>query len=181
MDWPDSDVFSEALADVPALELYEPAWQRRYLGIAAPLGDAIRAKYAGIALDMVWALFELRMHRDPAADPSRVWAELCERYLRIRPHPELAWWAVRGQLVGAPGYMLNYAVGAIVAADLRTRVRAVHGPFTEGDPGWHAWMSSRLYRFGLERPSRRVLEDFLGRPVSPQAFLDDLARAGVTP
>jgi hypothetical protein len=38
-------------------------------------------------------------------------------------------------------------------------------------------MSSRLYRFGLERPSRRVLEDFLGRPVSPRAFLDDLARA----
>jgi hypothetical protein len=37
-------------------------------------------------------------------------------------------------------------------------------------------MSSRLYRFGLERPSRRVLEDFLGHPVSPRAFLDDLAQ-----
>jgi hypothetical protein len=86
-------------------------------------------------LDMVWALFELRMHRDPAADPSQVWAELCERYLRIRPHPELAWWAVRGQLVGAPGYMLNYALGAIVTADLRARVKALHGPFAEGDPG----------------------------------------------
>ncbi len=177
MDWPDSDVFSEALADVPALELYEPTWQRRYLGIAAPLGAAIRAKYAGIVLDMAWALFELRMHRDPTADPSRVWAELGERYLRIRPHPELAWWAVRGQLVSSPGYMLSYAVGAIVAADLRARVKALHGPFTEGDPGWYAWISSRLYRFGLERPSRRVLEDFLGRPVSPRAFLDDLARA----
>ena len=175
-DWPDSDVFTEALADVPALELYEPAWQRRYLGVAAPLADAIRAKYAGIVLDMAWALFELRMHRDPAADPSRVWAEIAERYLRIRPHPELAWWAVRGQLVSAPGYMLSYAVGAVVAADLRARVKALHGPFAEGDLGWYAWMSSRLYRFGLERPSRRVLEDFLGRPVSPRAFLDDLAR-----
>jgi Zn-dependent M32 family carboxypeptidase len=72
--------------------------------------------------------------------------------------------------------MLSYAVGAIVAADLRARVKALHGPFSEGDPGWYAWMSSRLYRFGLERPSRRVLEDFLGRPVSPRAFLDDLAR-----
>ena len=51
-DWPDSDVFTEALADVPALELYEPAWQRRYLGVAAPLADAIRAKYAGIGLDI---------------------------------------------------------------------------------------------------------------------------------
>ena len=72
--------------------------------------------------------------------------------------------------------MLSYAVGAIVAADLRARVKALHGSFAEGDLGWYAWMSSRLYRFGLERHSRRVLEDFLGRPVSPRAFLDDLAR-----
>jgi Zn-dependent M32 family carboxypeptidase len=79
--------------------------------------------------------------------------------------------------VSASGYMLSYALGAIVAADLRARVKTLRGPFTEGDPGWYGWMSSRLYRFGLERPSRRVLEDFLGRPVSPRAFLDDLARA----
>jgi len=73
--------------------------------------------------------------------------------------------------------MLSYALGAIVAADLRARAKTLRGPYAEGDPGWYAWMSSRLYRFGLERPSRRVLEDFLGRPISPRAFLDDLARA----
>ena len=114
------------------------------------------------------------MHRDPAADPSRVWADIAERYLRIRPHPELAWWAVRGQLVSAPGYMLSYAVGAIVAADLRARVKALHGPFSEGDPGWYAWISSRLYRFGLERPPDASSRT--SSAVSPRAFLDDLAR-----
>jgi Carboxypeptidase Taq (M32) metallopeptidase len=181
MDWPDNDMFSEALADVPALELFEPEWQRRYLGVAVPLGDAIRAKYAGIVMDTAWALFELRMHRDPSADPNGVWAEITERYLRIRPHAELSWWAVRGQLISMPGYMLTYAIGAIVAADLRARVKELHGPFAEGDPTWYAWMSDRIYRFGLERPSRQVLEDVLGRPVSPRAFLDDLARAGPAP
>jgi hypothetical protein len=177
MDWPDNDMFSEALADVAALELFEPPWQRRYLGASVPLAEAIRAKYAGIVLDMAWGLFELRMHRNPGSDPSRVWTEITERYLRVRPHPELSWWAVRGQLVIQPGYMLSYAVGAIVAADLRARVKELHGPFAEGDPTWYAWMSDRIYRFGLERPSRQVLEDFLGRPVSPRALLDDLARA----
>jgi hypothetical protein len=39
----------------------------------------------------------------------------------------------------------------------------------------------RLYRFGLERPSQRVVEDFLGRPISPRALLDDLARARSAP
>jgi hypothetical protein len=181
LDWPDSDVFAEALADIVALEMFEPAWQRKYLGRSVPLADAIRAKYAGVVMDTAWALFEIRMHRDPGADPNRVWTEVTQRYLRIRPHPELSWWALRGQLITAPGYMVSYATGAIVAADLRARVKQAHGPYTEGDPTWYAWMSERLYRFGLERPSQRVVEDFLGRPISPRALLDDLARARSAP
>ena len=176
-DWPDSDILTEALADVAALEVYEPAWQQRYLGATAPIAAGIRARYAGIAMDVAWALFEVRVHREPERDPNEVWTEITGRYLRIEPHPELAWWAVRGQLVDAPGYMMNYAAGAILCADLRARLRELHGPVADGDPGWYARVSPRLYRFGLERSSQRVIEDFLGRPVSPRALLDDLARA----
>jgi hypothetical protein len=42
------------------------------------------------------------------------WTRLTRDYLRIRPHPELSWWAMRGQLVDSPGYMMNYAAGAIL-------------------------------------------------------------------
>ena len=177
MDWPDSDLFTEAIADVAALEMFEPEWQRRYLGTEVPLPDSIGAKYSGIVMDTAWALFEIRMHRTPEADPNRIWTEITERYFRIRPHPELSWWALRGQLINLPGYMLNYAIGAILVADLRARVKELHGPYAEGDPAWYAWMSERLYRFGLERPSRQVIEEFLGRPISPRALLDDMARA----
>ena len=178
MDWPDSDLFTEGIADVAALEIFEPAWQRKYLGTSVPLTDSLRAKYAGIVMDVAWSLFEIRLHRNPDSDPNAVWTEITERYFRIRPHPELSWWAVRGQLISLPGYMLNYAVGAIMVADLRARARELHGACTEGDPSWYGWMSERLYRFGLERPSRQVIEEFLGRPVSPQALLADLSRAG---
>jgi len=177
MEWPDSDLFTEAIADVAALEMFEPEWQRRYLGTQVPLPDSIGSKYSGIVMDTAWALFEIRMHRTPEADPNRVWTEITERYFRIRPHPELSWWALRGQLINLPGYMLNYAIGAILVADLRARVKELHGPYAEGDPAWYAWMSERLYRFGLERPSRQVIEEFLGRPISPRALLDDMARA----
>ena len=177
MEWPDSDLFTEAIADVAALVMFEPEWQRRYLGTQVPLPDSIGSKYSGIVMDTAWALFEIRMHRTPEADPNRVWTEITERYFRIRPHPELSWWALRGQLINLPGYMLNYAIGAILVADLRARVKELHGPYAEGDPAWYAWMSERLYRFGLERPSRQVIEEFLGRPISPRALLDDMARA----
>jgi hypothetical protein len=174
--WPDSDTFTEALADVPALEAYEPEWQQRFLGASAPLADALRAKYSGIVMDIAWALLEVRVHRDPAADPNVVWADITHRYLGLVPHPELSWWAMRGQLVDAPGYMMNYAAGAVIVADVRARARGLRGPFTKADPGWYPWLSERLYRFGLERSSKQVLDDFLGRPLSPDALLADLAR-----
>ena len=175
-DWPDSDPYTEAVADVVALEVYEPAWQQHWLGDSVPVADGLRGRYGGIVLDVAWALFEARMLRDPAADPDEVWTALTRDYLRIRPHPELSWWAMRGQLVDAPGYMMNYAAGALLIAAIRERIRVRHGPFTTGDPTWYAWVSQRLYRFGLERTSREVVEDFLGGPVSPAALPRDMGR-----
>src|SRR5262245_39425318 len=176
-DWPDSDVFTEALAELAALEAYEPAWQQRYLGASVPIEAGIRAKYAGIAMDIAWALFEVEMHRGPERDPNEVWTEITGRYFRIAPHPDRAWWAVRGQLIDEPGYMMNYAAGAILAADLRARLRELHGSYAEGDPGWYARAAQALYRYGLERSSKEVSEAVLGRPVSPPAPLYDLPRA----
>jgi hypothetical protein len=175
-DWPDSDPFTEAVADVVALDVYEPAWQQRWLGDSVPLAAGLQSRYGGIVLDVAWAMFELRMLHEPDADPNLVWAGLTRDYLHIRPHPELSWWAMRGQLVDAPGYMVNYAAGAILIAAIRARIQAAHGPFVEGDTSWYGWMAPRLYRFGLERPTREVLEAFLGGPVSPAALLADMRR-----
>jgi hypothetical protein len=175
-DWPDSDPFTEAVADFVALEVYEPAWQQRWLGDSVPLADGLRGRYGGIVLDVAWSLFELRILRDPAAAPNQVWTAITRDYLRIRPHPELSWWAMRGQLVHAPGYMINYAAGAILIAAIRARTRELHGSFTLGDTTWYGWIAPKLYRFGLERPTREVIEEFLGGPVSPAAVLEDMAR-----
>ena len=177
-DWPDSDPFTEAVADFIALEVYEPAWQQHWLGDSVPLSDGLRSRYGGIVLDVAWALFEMRMQRDPGADPNQVWTTLTRDYLRIRAHPELSWWAMRGQLVDAPGYMMNYAAGSILIAAIRSRTRAVHGPFGTGDSTWYSWVAPRLYRFGLERPTREVIEEFLGGRVSPEALLADMRRMG---
>ncbi len=176
LGWPDDDTFTEALAELPALELYEPSWQQRFLGDSAPAGDGLRARYAGVVLDLAWALFELRVHETPDADPNLIWAAITSRYLRIAPWPEWSWWAMRGQLVDAPGYLINYALGAFITADLRARVRELRGASAWSDPDTYAWLSERLYRFGQEWTSRRVLEEFLGRPLSPDALLHDLGR-----
>jgi hypothetical protein len=176
LDWPDNDALTEGLGDVAALEVYEPRWQMHYLGDSVSTSLGLRARYSGIVMDIAWALFEVRMHRDPSADPNQVWAELTSRYLHIVPHPELSWWAMRGQLIDAPGYMANYAIGSIIIADIRSRVREGHGDFTTGDPTWYAFMTEHIYRYGLSRSSADVITDFLGRPISPNAILADMRR-----
>ena len=178
LDWPGS-LLGEAFADVPSWSTYEPVWQKRYLGRSAPEQDSLRALYGVVILDVAWSLFELRMLRTPATDPNALWTEITNHYLHIVPHPEFSWWMLRAQLVDSPGYMVNYGLGAVLTADMRQHIREQLGPFETGDPRWYAWLSEKLLRYGSERDSRTLLQDFLGRPVSPQALLDQLRRLAV--
>jgi len=175
-DWPDNDTFTEALADLPALELYEPRWQKRFLGDSVPLAASLRARYAGIVFDMAWALFEIQLHRKPGVDPNALWSDITTEYLGIVPHPEWSWWAMRGQLIDGPGYLVNYALGAFLTADMRARASFRQHSFTEADTTTYGWLSAELYHFGRERSSREVLERFLGGPVRQDPLLADLKR-----
>ena len=177
--WPDSDTFTEAIAELAGLDLYEPRWQMAFLGDSVSLEVSLRAKYGSAMLDLAWALFEIRMGKDPEASPNVVWSGITSEYLRIKPHPEWSWWAMRGQLIESPGYMLNYALGALLVAQIRDGVQAARPTPSDpsaGDPEWYAWVSDRLYRFGLEKPTSEVLLEFLGEPMSPAALLADLSR-----
>lgn len=176
LDWPDNDTFTEAIADLAALDLYEPAWQQHFLGDSVTTATSLRAKYASIVFDLAWALFEIRVHASPGTDPNAIWTDITSRYLRIVPHPELSWWAMRGQLIDGPGYLVNYALGAFIAADLRATIASRWGVAFAEDPRRYERLCESIYRFGLEIPSRTVLERFLGRPVSPDALLSDLSR-----
>jgi hypothetical protein len=175
-DWPDSDTFTEGIADLASLEMYEPAWQQAFLGDSASLGESLRAKYAGITLDIAWALFEIRVHRPDAGSPNEIWTDLTSRYLGIRPHRELSWWAMRGQLVESPGYMLNYALGAFIVADLRAALERRYGSFTVGRTGWYRQVSNDVYRFGRSRAAKEVVAAVLGRAPTSAALLADLGR-----
>jgi len=174
-DWPDT-LFVEAFADVPSWSVYETAWQRRYLGAAAPEQVSLRALYGTVVLDVAWALFEIRMLRDPAADPNAVWTGITSRYLHIVPHPEVPWWAMRVQLVGNPGYMVNYGLGAVLTAEMRRRATEAIGPFDGGNAAWYGWLSERLLAYGSERDTRTLMLALLGRPVSPEAVLEQIRR-----
>jgi hypothetical protein len=177
MDWPDT-LFTEAFADVPSWSVYEPSWQRRYLGAAADEAASLRALYSDVMLDVAWSLFELRLLRDPETDPNVLWTDITSRYLHVVPHPELPWWAMRVQLASDPGYMVNYGLGAVLTAEIRQRTVEAAGPFDTGNPAWYAWLGTELLRYGSERDARTLMQGLLGRPVSPAALLGQIQRCG---
>ena len=168
-------LFVEAFADVTSWDVYDSKWQEKYLGRAAPDAVSLRSQYAGVMLDCAWALFEIKLLQKPDADPNVVWSDITSRYLHIVPHPMWSWWALRVQLVD-PGYMVNYGLGSVLTADIRQHTVQSIGPFHTGNPRWYPWLSANLLRFGNEKDTVDLLQSFLGRPVSPQALLDDIAR-----
>ncbi len=111
-------------------------------------------------------------------DPNAQWTEITSRYLSIVRHPEWSWWAVRVQLVESPGYMVNYGLGAVLTAEMRQHIGKSLGPFETGDPRWYSWVSERLLRYGTERETAALMQEFLGRPVSPGMLLQEIRRLG---
>ena len=174
-DWTDT-IFTEAFADVPSWSLSEPAWQRKYLGTELPLGVSLTGLFGTVMLDVAWSLFEIRMLRDPAQDPNALWTAITRDYLHIKPHPEVAWWAVRVQLVSRPGYMVNYGLGSVLTAEIRKATSDAIGPFDAGNPRWHAWTSEHLIRFGSEKSAKQLMDELLGRPLAPDALLTEIRR-----
>lgn len=172
------DVFFEAFADVPAWSSSEPAWQQYYLGLHSDEGAALRELFSNVMFDAAWGLFELRMLADPSADPNLLWIDITSRYLNIVPHPEWSWWALRVQLVRWPGYMINYGLGAVLTADIREHISDSIGSFDRGNARWYPWTSARLLQFGSSIDTSKLLQQFLGRPVSPDAILRQIERVG---
>jgi hypothetical protein len=174
-DWTDT-IFTEAFADVPSWSVYEPAWQKKYLGTELPVGMSLRALHGSVMMDVAWSLFEIRMLRAPELNPNEVWTDITSQYLHIVPHPEVAWWAVRVQLVNSPGYMVNYGLGAVLTAEIRKRTAEAIGPFDAGNPQWYAWSSEHMLRYGSQKSALALMQALLGRPLSPEAMLEQIRR-----
>ena len=178
---PDDTAYAEGIADVLGWDGTEPAWQQRWLGVAADPREALLDRYGSVMLDLCWALFELEIGRQPSRRSNDIWTELTADGLGVEPHPEWSWWAMRGQLVDSPGYMANYALSAILAAAVRARILAVRGPWWDGDPGWYGFVDESLLATGASRPPAELLEAFLQGPLTADPLLADLRGTTAAP
>jgi Zn-dependent M32 family carboxypeptidase len=52
------------------------------------------------------------------------------------------------------------------------------GSFDAGNPKWHEWTADKLLRYGSEKTAKQLMDELLGRPLGPQALLDEIERIG---
>ena len=171
---PDQTAFVEAVADVVGWTVHEPAFLKEHLGVDVTARESVIARFGNVALDAAWTLFEIELHRHPDRSPNQVWAEIAERDLGIHGHPEWSWWAGRGQLIDGPGYLANYALGAIVVAAIRARLQTTRSDWSLGDPGWYGRVSDALLRFGGGRTPASLLDAFLDGPLTADALIANI-------
>jgi thimet oligopeptidase len=125
-------------------------------------------KGLAVRQQMFYAALSLELHRrDPAGlDTTRLTAELQERYTPFR-HVEGTWFqASFGHLDGYSAIYYTYMWSLVIAKDL-------FGPFRrEGlfAPGPAARYRREVLERGGERPAAELVEAFLGRPFTFDAF-----------
>ena len=55
-------------------------------------------------------------------------------------------------------------------------VQQVLSDFDAGNADWYAWSSGQMLRFGSEKSAKRLMDELLGRPLSPAALLAEIQR-----
>ena len=163
-DWPDSDALTRRSRSSSRSTRANPpgcgAGSRAAAARRATSRSAVGTRRS--SCDAAWALLEIRLHAGPDRRASDAWTELTRTT-----------WASRHTPSGRGGRSAGQLVRARLHGELHDRGGARRGPpggdprargdWTDGDPGWFAWVADRIYRFGLERPAGEVIADVLGR------------------
>ena len=74
------------------------------------------------------------------------------------------------------GQNVYHGLATLVAEELDVALDKVLVEGRAGNPKWYGWTSEQLLVFGSERDTKRLMQDFLGRPLDSAAILEQLRR-----
>ena len=131
---------------------------------------------------MRWALvvvyFERELYRDPEQDLNTLWWDLVERYQHIRPvdgrsEPD---WAAKIHVATVPVYYQNYILGELTASQLEDHILEHHvggsgSMVNRKEVG--QYLIDEVFTPGKRHTWEALVEQATGKPLDPQAFMDD--------
>jgi len=141
---------------------------------------------------MVMLHFEKALYENPDQDLNKLWWDIVERLQMLKRPPgrDAPDWASKPHFTIAPVYYHNYALGELLAAQLRAaaaRNLKHAGPVSE--MSWKRkelgqWLIKSVFAPGMTTPWPRFVEEVTGAKLSAAAFAAEVAGAtpgGATP
>ena len=171
---------TEAMAILSGRLTRHPAWLAEVAGIPTADVDRIADRLTrSSALQstmfarwvLVMAHFERALYADPETDLDERWWDLVERFqLLTRPEEHVQGaWASKIHIAAAPVYYHNYLLGELLASQLEQTLIERCGGFV-GNRAAGDFLKERLFHHGSRGRWDKLIEEALGRPLSPEAF-----------
>lgn len=131
----------------------------------------------------VMVRFEKSMYENPSQNLSRLWWDLVEEYQEIR-RPDVEAkpdYAAKYHISCAPCYYHNYELGEMYSSQLRRAIFEAVTPGTDTILGHYAskkeagqFMIDHVFAYGRKLPWNEMVLASTGKPLSPEAFSEDL-------
>lgn len=164
-----------------------PAWLVEFAGVdpveaeaaAGPLRkQRVREQLLFCRWTIVMFHFERALYENPDQDLKTLWWDMVEKYqfMKRPPNRFLADWASKPHFVIAPVYYHNYMLGELFGAQLRKSLPFNHDRFTSKELG--AKIIETVFRPGMRQHWPDFVQEATGEPLSPDAFVEELRRAG---
>ncbi|MEA2485710.1 MAG: hypothetical protein QOD46_821 [Actinomycetota bacterium] len=175
---------TEAIALLSGRLLRDPSWLAGIAGLdpghVRQITPRLHGANAAQSLMFArWVLvmthFERQLYSDPESDLDAQWWSLVERFQLVTPPPERSApdWAAKIHVAVAPVYYHNYLLGEILASQLSSAITKECGGLI-GVPEAGKMMVDRVFRPGSLLRWDALIEEAIGAPLSPQAFVAGL-------
>ncbi len=176
---------TEAIALLSGRLLRDPSWLVDLAGVERAHADGIasRLRRSNAAQSLMfarWVLvmthFERFLYSDPEGDLDAQWWSLVERFQLVTPPPGRSApdWAAKIHVSAAPVYYHNYLLGEVLASQLTAAIESQCGGLV-GVPAAGEMLIERVFRPGSLLRWDSLIEEALGAPLSPKAFVAGLA------
>lgn len=138
------------------------------------LGSLIKAKYHMSAFfyirQIVFALFDYRLHTEEAPDPLRVFNEIHQELIGVPMPKENLWPAGFRHLIGYDAGYYSYLWSKVYSSDMFTRFKQEGLLNPDMGRDWREWILEK----GSSMEEIDLMRGFLGREPNNEAFLKEI-------
>lgn len=173
-----SGCFSEAMATINEMILYQPEWLREYAAIPDSM---IRSVIAGLKEEDIITLrrrladvyFERELYRADGENANEIYWDMMSRFTSCGKHPDSDAWASNSQFVDHPANVQNYILADLIVAQTLGYLRKMNGTIIDNN-ATAEFMIDNYFRPGASKTWSDLIREATGETLNARYFIEYL-------